>query len=97
MVAMSYGKGVVLCKQYNGTITGKKFASIVHSSFPKAFENSSNPKAKQFLMDGCPRQNSKIAMHAIEKVGGLVFKIPPRSPDLNPIENFFPFSYSLFK
>ena len=40
-------------------------------------------------MDGCPRQNSKIAMHAIEKVGGLVFKIPPRSPDLNPIENFF--------
>ena len=28
-------------------------------------------------------------MHAIEKVGGLVFKIPPRSPHLNPIENFF--------
>ena len=89
MVAISYGKGVVLCEQYDGTITGKKFATIVHSSFPKAFENSSNPKAKRFLMDGCPRQNSKIAMHAIEKVGGLVFKIPPRSPDLNPIENFF--------
>ena len=28
-------------------------------------------------------------MRAIEKVGAKVFKIPARSPDLNPIENFF--------
>ena len=27
-------------------------------------------------------------MRAIEKVGAKVFKIPARSPDLNPIENF---------
>ena len=40
-------------------------------------------------MDGCPRQNSKKALKALEDVGALVFKIPPRSPDLNPIENFF--------
>ena len=40
-------------------------------------------------MDGCPRQNSKMAMRAIEKVGAKVFRIPARSPDLNPIENFF--------
>ena len=40
-------------------------------------------------MDGCPRQNSRVAMRAIEKVGAKVFKIPARSPDLNPIENFF--------
>ena len=89
MVAISYGKGVVLCEQYDGTITGKKNAAIVKSSFPKAFKKSSNPKGKRFLMDGCPRQNSKMARRSIQKVGGLVFKIPPRSPDLNPIENFF--------
>ena len=46
-------------------------------------------RGKRFLMDGCPRQNSSIAKRVIEKVGGLVFKIPPKSPDLNPIENFF--------
>ena len=40
-------------------------------------------------MDGCPRQNSRVAMRAIEKAGAKVFKIPARSPDLNPIENFF--------
>ncbi len=88
MVAISYGKGVVLCEQYDGTITGPKFAEIV-KSFPKAFNKSSNPKARRFLMDGCPRQNSKVAMRAIDKVNALVLKIPPRSPDLNPIENFF--------
>ena len=36
-------------------------------------------------MDGCPRQNPKVALRAIEKVGAKVFRIP----DLNPIENFF--------
>ena len=40
-------------------------------------------------MDGCPRQNSKAAMGEIDKLGAKVFKIPARSPDLNPIENFF--------
>ena len=40
-------------------------------------------------MDGCPRQNSKLAKRAIASVGGTIFSIPPRSPDLNPIENFF--------
>ena len=85
MVAISYGKGVVLCEQYDGTITGPKFAEIL-KSFLKAFNKSSSPKARRFLMDGCPRQNSKVA---IDKVNALVFKIPPRSPDLNPIENLF--------
>ena len=28
-------------------------------------------------------------MKAVKNVGALVFKIPPRSPDLNPIKNFF--------
>ena len=40
-------------------------------------------------MDGYPRQNSKKARRAIEEVGGIIFKIPSRSPDLNPIENVF--------
>ena len=28
-------------------------------------------------------------MHAIDRVDGKVFRIPARSLDLNPIENFF--------
>ena len=84
MVAISYSKGAVLCEQYDGPITIEKFVAIVKSSFEKAFENSSNPKARRLLMDGCPRQNSKIAMNAINKEHAKVFKIPSRSPDLTP-------------
>ena len=40
-------------------------------------------------MDGCPRQNSRIALRAIARIGKLVFKIPPRNLDLNLIENVF--------
>ena len=70
MVAISYGKGVVLCEQWGGPITGDKFAAIVRCCFKKAFRNSANPKAKRFLMDGCPHQNSKTAMYAIDRVDG---------------------------
>ena len=34
-------------------------------------------------------RNLKKVLKALEDVGELVFKIPPRLPDLNPIKNFF--------
>ena len=43
----------------------------------------------RFLQDGDPVQNSALAKRAFKDVGALVFSIPPRSPDLNPIENLF--------
>lgn len=89
MVAVSYGKGVVLCKQYFGTITGGKFAKIIRTEFNEAFAASCNPDDKVFLQDGCPRQNSAIAKRAWERIGAEVFKIPARSPDINCIENLF--------
>jgi len=89
MVAISRGKGVVMCTQYFGQITGEMFKDMVNTHFPTAFKNSSNPTDKLFLMDGCPRQNAKVALNAIKKMGASVFRIPARSADLNPIENFF--------
>ena len=32
---------------------------------------------------------NSINPRAVARIGGLVFKITPRSPDLNPTENFF--------
>ena len=89
MVAISFSKGVVLCEQYFGRITGSKFADIVKRTFPAAFEKSINPTTRRFLMDGCPNQNSKVAKNAIAEVDSIIMKIPARSPDLNPIENTF--------
>lgn len=89
MVAISYGHGVIKCQQYTGQIDGEKCAKFVEKHFPEMFENSSNPKGKLFLQDGDPSQNSVKARTAMEKVGCRLFKIPARSPDLNPIENIF--------
>ena len=42
-----------------------------------------------FVQDGDPSQNSKAAKTALDKIGAVQFSIPPRSLDLNPIENTF--------
>ena len=54
----------------------------------EAFDKSIDSFDRRVLMDGCRRQNSKEALKALEDVSALVFKIPPRSPDFNPIETF---------
>lgn len=89
MVAISYNKGVVMMDTYEGAITGEKMAVMVNNSFTQALNASNGPRAKRVLMDGCPRQNSKTALKAINGVDAKVFSIPARSPDLNPIENIF--------
>ena len=89
IVGISHSKGVVLCEQYFGPINGKKFAEIVENSLPACLQNSVNPRERRILMDNCPRQNSRVARDAFDKIGAAVFLIPARSPDLNPIENLF--------
>lgn len=88
LVAISYNKGVVLCEEYE-KLNGRKYSRMVKKFFPLAFNISVNPKSKRLLQDGCPIQNSKRARQALDRIGAHVFCIPARSPDTNPIENFF--------
>ena len=46
-------------------------------------------KGKLPLQDGYPRQNSKVALSVLGKVGFRLFEIPTRSAEVNPIENNF--------
>ena len=89
MVAIAFGKGVIEVHQYTGPINGEKFSDIVHSKFNKMFQNSANPTGRYFVQDNDPSQNSNLAKEALVHVNAHLFKIPPRSPDLNPIENIF--------
>lgn len=89
IVGICHSKGVILCDYYPNAITADKMVSIIKNSMPAAFDNSIDLIGRRVLMDGCPRQNAKRCLKAFEDIGALVFKIPPRSPDLNPIENFF--------
>lgn len=89
MVGITYGKGVIAIEQYHGSITGEKCAKITEHCLAPALEQSDYPRARRILQDGCPRQNSKVSLKAFHKHNIKVFKIPARSPDLNPIENLF--------
>ena len=47
-VAIAYGKGVIRCQRYFGTLTGESFAEHVRQYFPAIFEKSSSPCEKLF-------------------------------------------------
>ena len=85
IVAILYKKEVVLCEQYE-LMNGPFFSNFVAKHFREKF-NRSQKNSTMFIQDGDSSQNSKLASLAIENVGAELVKIPPRSPDLNPIEN----------
>ena len=62
---------------------------MVREDFLSAFKQSANVMTKRFLHDGDPSQNSAVAPGTLNEKGAMIFAIPPRSPDLNSIENFF--------
>ena len=70
-------------------MSGEYFKSFIEKNFGAIFSRSNVPHLKTFLQDGDPSQNAKICKLAMEKMGIVMFTIPPRSPDLNPIENIF--------
>lgn len=88
IVCISYGKGVISCEKYE-KMSGAFFASFIQQHFTDIFSRSHTPTGNIFLQDGDPSQNSKAAKVELTNLGYKIFSIPPRSPDLNPIENLF--------
>ena len=88
-VSIAYNKGVIACDQYFQRMNGESFSEYVWLNFPQIFAKSANSIVMRFLQDGDPVQNSALAKRAFKDVGALVFSIPPRGPNLNPIENLF--------
>ena len=86
---IAYGKGVIACDQFFERLTREKFADYVRRQFPKILAKSANAIGKNFLQDGDPVQSSVAAKRAFQEVDAMMFAIPDRSPDLNPIENLF--------
>ena len=68
-------------------MNGKYFSDFVSSDLIELF--SLGGQQTWFVMDNDPSQRSKAARKAINDSGATLFEIPPRSPDLNPIENLF--------
>ena len=88
LVAISYNVGVILCEEYEH-MTGNFFASFIDNTFEQMFVQSKKVNTRLFIQDNDPCQNSAVAKIALQRVSAQLLKIPPRSPDLNPIENMF--------
>ena len=86
LVAIAFNKGVVLAKEYKH-MSGEYFSDFIKTDLSKLF--NAQTEQKWFVMDNDPSQRSKAARKAINEAGATLFAIPPRSPDLNPIENLF--------
>lgn len=87
MVAVTHGKGVIACEPFE-KMNGQYFANFITDHFPTLF-NVSDKDTAVFVQDGDPSQNSNVALEAMAGVNAQLLSIPARSPDLNPIENFF--------
>ena len=88
IVAISYGKGVIYCEQYD-KLDGNFVEDFVRRNFPKMFRKSGKRGSKLFVQDNCPILNCAKARKALKDVGGKLFPIPKWRGNLNPIENVF--------
>ena len=86
-VGISYGQGVVYCERLDERINAASLTRLIENTFPQTFTRVG--KGRKFLMDNCPSQSSRMVATALEGIGAEKVPIPPRSPDLNPIENMF--------
>ena len=89
IVRISHDRCTVICEHILDVLQEINLLLLLQIAFQKPFREVKSPEGKLFLMDGCPRQSSAKAQRAILKIGASYLKIPPRSPDLNSIENFF--------
>ncbi|KAJ8050580.1 Transposable element Tc1 transposase [Holothuria leucospilota] len=88
MVAISYNEGVIACEPYQ-EMNGAYFSDFVRRKFEAMFSLANKNGSRLFIQDGDPSQNSKPARDAMAEVNAELLQIPPRSPDLNPVENIF--------
>ena len=85
MAAISYGKGVLMCHPYK-YFDGPTFAAFVREKFPEMFRKAGKKGPRIFVQDNDPVQNSGSVRRALNALKGKQLKIPPRSPDVNPID-----------
>ena len=87
-VAISYGEAVILCHQYEHQ-NGECFKNTILEHFDGIFRLSNRSISRIFILAGDRSQNSGSSRSSFEVIGAKMFSIPPRSPDLNTIENIF--------
>ena len=96
IVAISYDKGVICCEPYE-RMCGHFFATFIKMNFTRLFMKADKGTNRLWIQDGDPSQNSGMARSAMRRANSTLIKLPPRSPDLNCIENLFPIVRRILK
>ena len=65
------------------------FSKFVYNDLHKCFETLEADTPSMFVMDNDLSQTSKASMDALDDIGAELFYIPPCSPNVNVIENYF--------
>ncbi len=89
MVAISYDNGVICCEPYQ-ELNGRFCSTFIKTHFRRMFLQADKGNRRLWIQDGDPSQNSGLAKSAMRRARSTMILLPPRSPDLNPIENLFP-------
>ena len=92
MVAIAKSRGVILAEEYE-KLNSEFFSGFIQRNFDMLFSICTSdrriPPSRLFIMDNDPSQTSGAAMRALANLDAELFRIPARSPDVNPIENIF--------
>ena len=88
MVAISYGKGVIECHQYDD-LYSSYFAGFLNDNIDEMFAKVDKNRSRLFLQENASTQNSALVQKVLRLKRAKQLHIPARSPDINPIENFF--------
>ena len=70
-------------------MNGQFFRSYVQCKVPVMSEKAAMGDLNLWIQDGDPSQNCAAAQNAFRDVNASLLSIPPRSPDMNPIETLF--------
>ena len=73
MVAISFDKGVVICKTYE-KLDGRYFASFIDENFESMFAVADKSALRLWVQDGDPSQNPAMARAAMDRANCQLLK-----------------------
>ena len=88
IVAISYGKGAIVCHHYD-KLDGAYFAKFVQDNFDNMFRLANKNGSRLFVQDNCPVQNSALARRALRDKRAKQLKLPQGAVTFIILKIFF--------
>ena len=77
VVAISYGKGVIICEPYE-KMTGAYFSNFIDRNLNTMFQRADKGNSRIWVQDGDQSQKSALAKSAMSRPTLTLLKLPSR-------------------